>query len=112
MTLQFKNSSELLDYLNVVEQRLKALELENHRLRSIAPPKIEVDTNLISQHVDNALPQTNLISPSFFKRAFTVWGHFFVAQLIIGVIFAICYFCLLATVFGSAFSNILKTLPR
>ena len=112
MALQFKNSSEVVDYLNVVEERLRTLELENRRLRSIAPSKTEMDTNSISQYIDNAidnaLPQTDLVSPSFFKRAFAVWGHVFVAQLIIGITFAIFYFCLIVTVFG----NILKNLPR
>jgi hypothetical protein len=32
------------------------------------------------------LPKTGLISSSFFQRAFTVWGHYFVAQFIIGIV--------------------------
>jgi len=31
------------------------------------------------------LPKTGLLSPSFIHRAFTVWGLYFVAQLIISV---------------------------
>ncbi len=32
------------------------------------------------------LPNTSLVSPSFMKRAFAVWGHQFVASMIIGII--------------------------
>lgn len=32
------------------------------------------------------LPQTKLVSPNFLSRAFAVWGHYFVAQLIIGLV--------------------------
>jgi hypothetical protein len=31
------------------------------------------------------LPDTDLLSPSFLRRAFTVWGHMFVAQLLIAI---------------------------
>ena len=31
------------------------------------------------------LPNTALISPSFLSRAFAVWGHYFVAQLLIAI---------------------------
>ena len=29
------------------------------------------------------LPRTNIVSSSYIKRAFAVWGHYFVANLII-----------------------------
>ena len=37
----------------------------------------------LSQEPAFRLPNTALISPSFMSRAFAVWGHYFVAQLII-----------------------------
>lgn len=33
------------------------------------------------------LPRTNLVSPNFLSRAFAVWGHFFVSNLILSLIF-------------------------
>jgi hypothetical protein len=37
---------------------------------------------------------TNLLSDSFFTRAFAVWGHFIVAHLLIALpLFALAYFC-------------------
>jgi hypothetical protein len=38
------------------------------------------------------LPQTKLVSPSFMSRAFAVWGHYFVAQLIISIILSVIAF--------------------
>lgn len=34
------------------------------------------------------LPQTKLVSPKFLTRAFAVWGHFFVSNLLLSVIFS------------------------
>lgn len=38
--------------------------------------------------LETRLPQTNLISPNFLTRAFAVWGHYFVSNLILGIIFS------------------------
>ena len=40
------------------------------------------------------LPQTSLLSPNFLARAFTVWGHYFVANLLIGLAIALPFICL------------------
>lgn len=53
-------------------------EIENLRHRLDV---LETD----ARHQD--LPPTALLDHSFFKRAFAVWGHYFVAGLIIGLPF-------------------------
>ena len=40
--------------------------------------------------VKERIPDSNIISPNFLKRAFTVWGHYVVA----GFIIAIPFMCL------------------
>jgi hypothetical protein len=45
------------------------------------------------------LPETALLSSSFLTRAFAVWGHQFVASLIISIIPAGLW-CVLGAVFG------------
>ena len=40
------------------------------------------------------IPQTSLLSPNFLARAFTVWGHYFVANLLIGLAIALPFICL------------------
>jgi hypothetical protein len=75
MTPQFSNLNELTTYLGSLETRVKTLEAQNETLR-----------NYIAGHAPGdptALPKTNLLSKNFLIRAFTVWGHMFVAQLII-----------------------------
>ena len=44
------------------------------------------------QQFEGEIPTTNLISSNFLSRAFAVWGHLVVAQLLI----AIPLYCLLA----------------
>ena len=112
MPPQFKSMNELNDYLDKLEQRVNSLEAENQRLRQVAPVQANVDGNVIARYVSHVLPNTNLISPNFLKHAFTVWGHFFVAQLIIGLTFGLCYLCLMAVFFGSVFNNLLKSMSR
>ncbi len=101
MAQQFKNMNELVEYLGILEGRIKTLEAENVNLRAIQPKGESVDGNTIAKYVSRYIPQTNLLSPGFLKRAFAVWGHFFVANLIIGTVFGSIYFCVMMVVFGS-----------
>jgi hypothetical protein len=57
------------------------------------------------------LPNTNLISPNYLTRAFAVWGHYFVSNLILGVIFGcigLAIGTLLALVFGVSMAEIMN----
>ncbi|MBK9926936.1 MAG: hypothetical protein IPP66_16820 [Anaerolineales bacterium] len=106
MVQQFKNMNELVEYLGTMEQRIKFLEEENHRLRSAPAPTAgtgNVDERTIAKYVATFLPLTNIVHPSFLKRAFAVWGHYFVAQLIISLPFTIIYFCLVATLLNGTY---------
>lgn len=98
--MQFKNMNELVEYLGTLEERIKTLEAENNSLRAIQP-RNEVDGNVIAKYVARYIPQTDLVNPGFLKRAFAVWGHFFVANLIISFIAFLIYACLMMVMFGS-----------
>jgi hypothetical protein len=52
------------------------------------------------------LPKTGLLSPSFIQRAFTVWGHYFVAQLIISIPIVCIYFILILTILKQGFPGV------
>lgn len=96
MLPQFKSMNELTEYLGSMENRMKTLEAENERLRTtITTIGGGPDKNAIARYVSNSLPKTNLVSPGFLSRAFAVWGHFFVANLIVGAIATALYLCLL-----------------
>jgi hypothetical protein len=77
----FKNMDELKAYLDQLERRVDAIDQKQ-------------------------APQTNLISRNFLKRAFAVWGHFFVANLIISTVIGTIYLCLAATMFGAILNSI------
>ena len=90
MPAQFNNMNELTSYLDAMEKRVKALESENESLTRYV--------NAMGGDAAKMLPKTGLISTSFFQRAFTVWGHYFVAQLIISIPIVCIYFILILTV--------------
>ena len=62
--------ADLQQQLADLDKRIDAIE---HLLRDVRD----------RQDAMPALPQTNLLSGSFFSRAFAVFGHYFVASLII-----------------------------
>lgn len=101
MLQQFKSMNELVEYLGRLEERVKYLEEENRQLRANPGSASNIDERTIAKHVASFLPLTNIVHPSFLKRAFAVWGHFFVAHLIITLPFILIYFCLLALAFSS-----------
>ena len=92
---EFTNMTELIDYLAALEKRVTSLETENQILRSSvssADPGVSLQKARIVDIVNGTLPHTGLLSDSFLYRAFTVWGHYFVAQLIIGLGLGLIYF--------------------
>jgi hypothetical protein len=111
MAQAFKSMSELTEYLEKLEARVRSLEQENELLRPAPPAGASLDGNAIARYVSRSLPQTSLLSPSFFKRAFTVWGHFFVANLVISLFFFVLYACLMMAIFGSTFGNLIQNQP-
>jgi hypothetical protein len=82
--------NELTNYLTQMETRLATLESENTALRN-ALGQVKHKAEAQTFKTERGLPETGLVSDSFFIRAFTVWGHYFVAQLIIGIPLFICY---------------------
>ncbi len=88
-------NTDLSTRLSQVEHRLQVLEAENQQLRRAAlAPGGGANRQAL------ALPRTNLVSPTFLKRAFAVWGHFFVANLIITLAIAVIYGCIMIAIVG------------
>jgi hypothetical protein len=53
--------------------------------------------------IERNLPNTALISPKLLTRAFTVWGHYFLAQVIIGIAGAVIVLFLLWSINPNTF---------
>ena len=68
------------EYVFALERRVMALEYEFRRVSDWAA---HVDVGLRTPA--QTLPNTALVSPSFLSRAFAVWGHYLIAQLLIAV---------------------------
>lgn len=105
---QFNNMNELVRYLGNLESRVQALEIENGNLRAIQPRNEGLNENAIARVMAGYLPQTNIFSRSFLRRAFAIWGHFFVANLLIGIVVGIIYGCLMMALFGSMFGSLIQ----
>jgi hypothetical protein len=99
-TPSFRNMTELTAYLSELETRLATLESQNNALKN-ALSQVKYKSEAKTFKTDRGLPKTGLISDSFFVRAFTVWGHYFVAQLIIGIPLFICYLIFMFSMIGN-----------
>ncbi len=103
-----KNLNDLNDYLTTLEERIAVLEQED---RTIKGAINEVNHNLQTNNQPANLPPTGLLSHNFFTRAFTVWGHYIVASLIIGLILSFVYLVVTVEILGSSinfFTSLMK----
>jgi hypothetical protein len=101
VTPKICNLNELVSYLTGLETCLAALESENKKLKN-AIARIGQQTSVPTfKTPEDRLPNTRLISDSFLVRSFTVWGHYFVAQLIIGVPIFLCYLIFILSTLNS-----------
>lgn len=82
------------EYIFTLEKRIMYLEVELKRL-SIENKGIIILSRDIKE-VEGLIPNSDLMSENFFTRAFAVWGHYFVAQLLIGIILFGLYLVLFA----------------
>lgn len=72
------------------EKRISDLEDINRDL--LDKLKEEYDTHKeIVEIIDDAIPNSSILSDNFLARAFSIWGHYFVAQLIIGLVIGVFY---------------------
>ena len=102
---QFQNMNDHVNYLDPVESRVKGLKGQVEALKM----KNETLDNYIKNLSDDAskmLPKTGLISSGFIERAFTVWSHYFVAQLIISVPIVYIYLIIVIVMVQQGISNI------
>jgi len=109
---EIKNLNDLNDYLSRLEDRIAVLEQED---RTIKGAVNEVNHNLQNNNQPADLPSIGLLSRNFFTRAFSVWGHYFVASLIIGLIFTFIYLGLFVMILGNSvnlFVNLFNILTK
>lgn len=92
MTLpEFKTREDLNDYLLQQEQRIQNLEQANAELIGEIKKRF-IHKDDLPVIISENIPNTGLFSRNFLKRAFTVWGHYLVAQLLIAIVIGAFYF--------------------
>jgi hypothetical protein len=93
--MEDQTTFELYDKIHALEFQVNALEKQ-----------VRQQDALIQSFTAGAagLPLTNLLSHNFLIRAFAVWGHYFVAQLIIALVFGVVSMCLSLLITGSILS--------
>ncbi|MFH2103968.1 MAG: hypothetical protein ABIJ39_11510 [Chloroflexota bacterium] len=85
MTLpQLRNMNDLTSYLKAMEDRIRTVEAENDSLQRYIQE--------MGGDASKMLPKSAIYSPNFLRRAFAIWGHYFVAQLIISIPITCIYF--------------------
>jgi hypothetical protein len=67
-------------HVMLLERRLMYLEMETQRLRATISAAPSATPGPV-----RSLPHTALLNDSFLSRAFAVWGHAFVAQLLLSI---------------------------
>jgi hypothetical protein len=78
------SASEVLQQIDTMEKKIA-------RLENLVQQQNEVIRELI--HKNTEMPNNILLTDNFFLRAFSIWGHNFVANLIITVVLTILFFC-------------------
>ena len=56
-------------------------------------------------------PDLGILSTNFLTRSFSVWGLYFVANLLIGIVFG-CIFVVLGLILGTSFTEILNQILK
>lgn len=82
--VKFSNLNELTAYLTQLENRVALAESDNKAQREIVE-RMAGENKALADFIRERIPKTTLFSRSFMLRAFTVWWHYFVAQLIIAL---------------------------
>jgi hypothetical protein len=83
--------NDLVGYLDGLEKRIQSLENQNRSLQS-QNESLDRYMKDLGGDAQKMLPKSGLLSPNFMQRAFTVWGYYFVAQLIISLVLFCIFF--------------------
>jgi len=73
--------------------------------------RIKVLENQLANQPQTQLPQFGILSNNFLTRAFSVWGLYFVANFLIGIVFA-CIFLVIGLLLGASFTEIFNQVLR
>jgi hypothetical protein len=102
---------DLVNTLARMNKKLIEMEAENNELRQELDKKVakrEV-VQMISKIDALGLPKNGLFSDSFLIRALSIYGHWFVINIVISIIMGIISFILFASMFNQIATNIMNS---
>lgn len=106
-----RSVKDLINTLARMNKRLVEVEEENEKLREALSAKAE--KREIVKMIANAealkMPKHGLTSDSFLVRALSIYGHWFVVNLVISIIMGIISFILFASVLNELASGVLNS---
>jgi hypothetical protein len=95
--------SETQERVASLETNLGARMDEVSQQSSLAQKELARQSEIV---VRQRLPNTMLLSDSFWMRALAVYGHFFVINLFVGLIFFCLYVVIFVVILGSQFPGL------
>lgn len=103
-----RNVKDLVTVLGQMYTRMAILEAENAALRAdLEKTATKRDVVQMIAKVETLnLPKSGLFSDSFIVRAVSIYGHWFVVNLIVSIIFGFLWFLLFFAFWGEMFANL------
>jgi hypothetical protein len=103
-----RNVKDLVTVLGQMHKKIIALEAENTALKAAmekTATKRDV-VQMISKVETLNLPKHGLFSDSFIVRSVSIYGHWFVANLVVSIVFGFLWFLIFFAFWGELFANL------
>ena len=103
-----RNVKDLVTVLGQMYTKMSTLEAENAALKAeLAKTATKRDVVQMIAKVETLnLPKNGLFSDSFIVRAVSIYGHWFVVNLVVSLIFGFFWFLLFFAFWGELFANL------
>ena len=103
-----RNVKDLVTVLGQMHKKITALEAENAALKEeLGKTATKRDVvQMISKVETLNLPKHGLFSDSFIVRSVSIYGHWFVANLVVSIVFGFLWFLLFFAFWGELFANL------
>jgi hypothetical protein len=103
-----RNVKDLVTVLGQMHKKITALEAENAALKAeLGKTATKRDVvQMISKVETLNLPKHGLFSDSFIVRSVSIYGHWFVANLVVSIVFGFLWFLLFFAFWGELFANL------
>jgi hypothetical protein len=103
-----RNVKDLVTVLGQMHKKITALEAENAALKDElknAATKRDV-VQMIAKVETLNLPRHGLFSDSFIVRSVSIYGHWFVANLVVSIVFSLLWFLLFFAFWEQLYANL------